>query len=351
MEKPWFLLFLILLPCGIFAQSQDEVRTLVQQGVELHEKGDYHAAIQSYEQALQLDKKSDLALYEIAYSYYALKNYKQTLKYVNKVIKMNKGSLQEAYLIKGSTLDDMGNPKKAIDTYLEAIDHFPEQYLLHYNLGLTYYKQGEFSAAESALQEGILANPAHPSGHYLLGSLKFEQGQRVPSLLAIYFFLMLEPNTDRSDEALALIDRQMRQGVSRKEGKTLEILLNAGKENEFSSIDLMISMMEATQSIVQDAQPEIEKELGGPVEITKTEEVQFYDQMESIVGMLAELQEEKTGFYWDLYATMFTQIKESGHLEAFAYYITQAKGKSVTDWMDTHKPEMEALFEWFQSDN
>ncbi len=351
MKKPWFLLFLMLTPWGIFAQSEDEVKTLVRQGVELHEKGDYQAAIQSYEQALQLDKKSDLALYEIAYSYYALKDYKQTLKYVNKVIKMNKGSLQEAYLIKGSTLDDMGNPKKAIDTYLEAIDHFPEQYLLHYNLGLTYYKQGEFSAAESALQEGILANPAHPSGHYLLGSLKFEQGQRVPSLLAIYFFLMLEPNTARSDEALALIAKQMRQGVNRKDDKTLEIILNAGKDNEFSGVDLMISMMEVSQGIVQDAQPEIEKELGGPVEITKSEEELFYDQMESIVGMLAELQEEKTGFYWELYVPMFAQLKEAGHLETFSYYITQAKGKSVTNWIDTHKSEMEALFEWFQSDN
>lgn len=352
MKSPWFLLLLMLTPWGIFAQSQAEVQTLVRQGVELHEKGDYQAAIQSYEQALQLDKKSDLALYEIAYSYYALKDYKQTLKYVNKVIKMKKGSLQEAYLIKGSTLDDMGNPKTAIETYIEAIDRFPEQYLLHYNLGLTYYKQGEFAAAESAIQEGILANPAHPSGHYLLGSLKFEQGQRVPSLLAIYFFLMLEPNTARSDEALALIDKQLHQDVNRKDDKTIEILFNPGNGgDEFSAVDLMISMMEAAKGIVEEAEPEIEKELGGPVEITKTEEEQFYDQMESMMGMLKDLQEDKTGFYWELYVPMFSQIKEAGHLEAFSYYLTQAKGKSVTEWIDSHKTEMEGLFEWFQSDN
>jgi tetratricopeptide (TPR) repeat protein len=348
MKTLFTLVTVLLFSFSSFAQPP--IDHLIKEGIELHDQGQYTDAIGKYEAALALDKQSSVALYEIAYSYYALKDYKQALKYVNRVIKLNKGNLLESYITKGSILDEAGDPKKAIQTYEQAIEMFPDHHLLYYNLGLTLYRQRNLEAAETVLQAGIERNPAHPSGHYLLGIIKQEQNQRVPALLSLYFFLMLEPESPRSGEAFALAAKLRKQGVNRTGTKEITIGFNPDAEG-FSTIDLMLSMLEASKGLVKDAEKQLKEELDNPnIELTLSEEEQFFQHTESFFDMLEESSEEKSGFWWELYVPIFSKIKQDGHLEAFCYYLSQSQGDAATAWIDTHEVEMQAFYKWFEAD-
>ena len=105
----------------------------------MHDKGDYEGAIQFYKKALQSDKNSIQANYELASSYLAIKNYANTLKYADKVIARNLDYVDQAYILKGSALDLMGRKPEAINTYRLALKKYKTNHLLYYNLALTSF--------------------------------------------------------------------------------------------------------------------------------------------------------------------------------------------------------------------
>ena len=322
-----------LVPFSIFGQN--EVKDLIQEGVALHDAGKYEEAISIYKKALDLDKNSSQILYEIGFSYFMNKEYKKSVKHMDKVLKNENAFLVEAFTIKGSALDNLGKPKEAIKIYNEAISKFPENYLLYYNVALTQYRTSKFNDAEENLKKGILLNPTHASSNYLLGIIMDHQGKRIQSLLATHFFLLIEPNTERSVGALNLLDNLMNQGVSKKDEKTINVTINDSElDNEFSAANLMLSLMGVSGMT--------EGEEG------KSKAVLFYENTESIFNVLKELAEKdpKKGIWWEFYVDFYSQLVESENMEAYSYYISQSNGAEEEKWLTENKEKVDELFKW-----
>ncbi len=335
MKKLLFLLLVFLFGSNhLFAQSK--LTDLVEEGVKLHDEGKYEEAIEKYSEALKIDKKSSLVNYEMGYSYYALKEYDKAIKYLNKVIKKNTTHVKDAYIVKGSALDYDKKAKEAIKVYEEAIEKFPDEYLLYFNLALTQYQNGYKEYVEDNLIQAIALNPSHPTSNFLLGLVKADEGRRVESLLALYFFLLLEPNSSRSEGALTQIDRLMNQGVSQKNDQNIEIQIDAGSLNDdFSSTNLIMSLMAARNSSDENKD--------------KSEEQLFYENTETILSTLVEKREGKEEIWWTLYVDFYASVIEAGHLEALCYYITQAKGAPVQQWIEENEDKMNAFVEWMNN--
>jgi tetratricopeptide (TPR) repeat protein len=106
-----------------FAFSQNSLEELLAKGIEAHDQGEYQTAIDYYKKALAIDKQSGILCYELALSFYLLKDYKNTVKYADKALKFTKEEqiLLSAYLVKGAALDDSGNRKKSIKVYSDTI--------------------------------------------------------------------------------------------------------------------------------------------------------------------------------------------------------------------------------------
>ena len=130
-----FLLVALLLCLGVFAQENN----FITEGIKMHDKGDYTGAVEMYKKALQSNKNSIHAHYEIASSYLALKDYANTLKHANIVIARNLDYVDQAYILKGSALDLTGRKTEAIKTYNQAVKKYPKNHLLYYNLALTNF--------------------------------------------------------------------------------------------------------------------------------------------------------------------------------------------------------------------
>ncbi len=325
-------LFLFLLPGLSFAQSR--LDTLVQEGIALHDAGRYAEAIATYEKGLKVAPNDPLLHYEIAYSHYAAQDHAAAIVHANKVLKQKDQYLKEAYLIKGSALDNQGKTKAALKTYAKGIKAFPDSYLLPYNAGLTNYRTQDYELAEMHLIKGIEINPDHSSSHYLLATLKAEQGERVPALLALYLFLFLEPDSERSADAWSLLTQLLHRGVSREDARTINISVEMLEDkNEFSALDLLIPLMIAGNSTEENAD--------------KTPEELFVENTQAIFSMLGN-EEGKKGVWWEVYAPFFTSIDDAGHTEAFCYYLSQAKGEAVTTWLEANPEKLEAFGKWLQ---
>ncbi|MFH2141759.1 MAG: tetratricopeptide repeat protein [Bacteroidota bacterium] len=335
MNKIYLAIPIIVLLTVVTGNSQSsDILNIINEGTSLHDQGNYKAAIEKYNEALKINPKSSTALYEIAYSLFAMNDFKTSIEYCNKTLKIDKNH-QDAYVVMGSSYDMSGDVKKSIKTYKKGLKRNPQSYLLQFNLGLSYMGLNDYSKAEKCAIKAIELNNSHSSSHLLLTNLHYIQYNRVKSLLAAYFFLLLEPNSSRSEKVLTMITEQLNQGVEKTSDTQINVNINASeKEKEFQAADMMLSMLSASR-IAEN-------------EKNRSEIVLFKETSESFFNILAELMKaENKDFYWDFYVKILSGISKAGHIEAYTYYISQSKQTNeIEKWFEENPEKMEDFRNW-----
>ncbi|CAL2103473.1 TPR_REGION domain-containing protein [Tenacibaculum sp. 190130A14a] len=331
---------LLLLGAVMHVSAQEDFNKLIEVGISNHDKGRYKDAINYYKKALELQQNSPLANYEISLSYMSLKDYKNAIKYSDKVISSSKDEryLLPAYVNKGSALDMLGKTKKSIKIFEKGIKKLGNHYLLHFNLAINYLKMNDLENGEVHLQEAIKHNPVHTSSHFYLAKINDSKGKRVQALLASYYFLFIEPESIRAQEIYAILQKNIKAGVKKEDGKNVTINLNLlGKDDDFGAAELMLSMLEATHKLEKNKD--------------KTKEEMFVENTKSLFLILGELKEnsEKEGFWWEFYVTFYDKLAKSGHIEAFCNFVTQMDLKSKR-WIDDNEEKIKKFFTWLEKE-
>lgn len=315
--------------------AQTEIIDLVKEGIQYHDNGDYAKAIKTYEKALKIDPNSTLANYEISMSYFAKGDYKQAIKYSDMVLDQKKEYLLEAYINKGSSLDLLGKTKEAIKLFEKAIKETKGDYLLYFNLALTHYKLNDLTSAEENVIKAILDKPSHSSSHLMLAMINEQLGNRIPALLASHYFLMLEPNSKRSQSAYAILQKNFVGNVSKDPNKpnTINISLTPNGDEQFAAAELMLSMLEASKSIEENK--------------NKTDDELFIENTESFFKMMGELKKEKNKeIWWTFYATFYYDLAQSEHLATYCKFITQCKNENSRNWVNSHEEQVNSFVTW-----
>ncbi len=316
-------LFIIFIVIAGHSFAQDAVvNGLIADGIKLYDNGDHKGAIGQYKKALLINPRSAYANYELASAYLAVKDYKNAIRYSDKVITGNGGYVDQAYIVKGSALDLSGRPAEALKTYKKALQKYTANHLLYYNLALTAYNLKEFRDTEEALQKALKINPHHASSHLLLGNSMIRQDKKVKGILALYKFLLLEPKGNRAAVALKALDDQFKPGK-----KTLD------EADEFYTAELMLVPLGSA----------------GANEANKHKawHMLFAEKTNSLFEILGDLKKDKKGFWWNFYVDYFSTLARNGHTDAFSYYITQSKDDVYTGWMQSNLTKMETFSEWY----
>lgn len=333
MKQLFFNVLLLLAFIGS-AQAQKTVDEYIQQGLELHDAGNYDQAIKMYEQAVKLDASASVALYEMAFSYFAKGAFLKSIKYADKVIDAKQGYRKEAYLVKGSALDNLGQVEEAIVIYEKGVNQFPYDYLLYYNLGIANYNLRNFAKSETALLKALELNPDHNSSHLMLAYLKTNEGKTVQAILPLYTFLLLEADSERSLDAYALLKELLLKGSENRVGQSKNRLIVVDTlENEFSTEDLYVSMLQAANKLEANQ--------------SKTEMENFVEFTQKLILLLKENRKGKNGFWWTFYVDLFERLEKAGHLEAYCYYVSHQSGtEEVISWLENNKDQLENLAQW-----
>ncbi|WP_460608663.1 tetratricopeptide repeat protein [Hymenobacter terrigena] len=346
------ILTLLLWGCSIgsaLAQSNDApVRELVKEGVKLYDAGKYEEAIAKYQQALAAAPKDETALSELALTYNELGRNADAAAICEKLVKANPDIDASVYVTYGNSLDAMKKSKQANQVYEQGLKHHPDAYSLYYNAGVAQAGSNQLPAAINNFQQAVMLNPQHGSSHMSLGMIQLGSRARVPGMLALGRFLVLEPRSARAAQRLPLLDRAMTQGVAKTGENAITINISAdalkgsnGKSSgpdNFGPAEMMLSISGATALTTPPGLP------------VPTAMEQFSSRFSSLCKVLRELNEKQpqAGFTWNYYVPYFVEMEKKGFVPAFTYLVHASKADEpeVQQWLAAHPTEVEVFQEW-----
>jgi tetratricopeptide (TPR) repeat protein len=313
-------------------------KQLIKEGISLHDDGDYAGAIGRYEQVLKENPNNVDALYEMAYSSYAKKDYKNAITVGHKAAQYKSSLLDRTYVLLANCYEESGDKQKAVEVYKAGIKLSPSSGLLQYNLAITYLSNEQVAESTAAAKKAAGLDPSHPSSQLLVSTLFDKGSYKIPALLAALRFLVLEPNSVRSDAALERMRRIMQAGVSQgHNGGNVSIVLGTGgkkDEGDFESVELFMGLMKAANYTEKNKD--------------KTEMQLLTGNFGSLFAILSESSKpDRTKFTWAYYVPYFLELKQQGHTEAFAYFINQRSDlPQVNSWLQLHQNKISDFLAW-----
>lgn len=324
-RKSLIIITLFFISIQIYPQISSD--RLIRKGVSLHDKGKYREAISYYEQALTSNPNSMSATYEMSLSYLYLKDYNNALKYSTKVINANfQPLLVDAYCVKSSALADLNKVEDAIKLLNEAVDRCGDEYLLHYNLGLSYFKVNNLKMAIAHLRKAIEIDTTHASAFLLYAYALNDSDKWIQSFLSFHFFLLLEPNTDRSKDAFSEMMDMFMTDLPENSPKLLpEDGIDQKKLYEF---------------IVNNRPKDNNLE---------AQFIFFREMTKKTILVLNQMQDEnKRGLLWDFFVPIYSEILASGYIDTYCRYISVSYFPTSLEWWNKNTTEVDKFITWFE---
>ena len=315
--------------------AQDAVTKALDEGKKLYDAGKYSDAASIYKKALSKNKENDVLNNEMSLVQLALKNYSEAIVFSDKVIAANSKLSNIAYATKGSAQGLKGDYDQAVLTLKDGINKFPDDFFLYYNLAFTQLGGSQFSQAEASAKKAIAIKPDFAGSHLVLGQSMFYQNKRVPSMLALYYFLLLEPNTPRAASALSMMDQAVNLGIT-KEGDKINVQIPNKEKDEFGTADVIISLSQANKYDEKNK--------------SKTEQQIFCESTNMLFTTLAENNSDsKSGIWWTFYVPFFADMQKNDNLDAFCYQAMLTKNNNaVNNWVRDNKSKIDKLKSWYE---
>ena len=345
---------LITLPNLLHGQ-QISAQQLVEEGVALHDQGEFDQAMSKYREALALDPGLTIAVYEMSLTSLEMKDYAGAEKYSSEVIASDDKKLGlGAYAVKSEALLETDRAVEAIALLQEGLEKYGDDYLLHFNLALNYYKQGESEKALMHVGKAIDFDKSH-SGAFLLNAyLLKDNGLWVQSILSFQMFLLLEPDSERSKNAFeellqtmcitkseepverSFIQQQMmrnRTAVSSKNEETPPLTPENSLDRRlvYGAITTAIDSLQAGEN---DTDPFLV----------------FTTVNRAIMKVLeAESLGPKEGVLWTYFIPFFTHIEQSDYFETYCRYISVSYYPESLQWWQENEVAAENFVRWFEN--
>ena len=233
--KKIVILFILLTSVFCFSYSQNttppEAVEFAKQGMKLFDDGKYTEAIDLYKKGRALAPSNSLFSYEIALSYFTLKNYSSCISTLDSVIG-NSDVNDQFYQLIGDSYDMTGKSDTALIIYKKGMEKFPKAANLSMESGVVEYTRKNYPAAHDHWVNGINMNPAFAENYYHLARFYADSANRIPAILYSETYLNLNRNTAQVAE--------MNKLICTLYGKSIQIMKDSTLSLRFSDRNIFL---------------------------------------------------------------------------------------------------------------
>jgi Tfp pilus assembly protein PilF len=335
-------LLLTMLVLSLAARCHGQVDALgeqLQEGIQLHDRGDYTGAIAKYDAIIAANSRYFAAYAEKALSLYQAARYQECVDVCKQALKDFPGDPRNdnLYVSYGSALDGLGKPEEAIKVYKEGIKKFPNYYLLPFNKGMTEYEHKQNEEAIKDYESAIGINHLHASSHQFLAYAIYPTN-KMASAMALTTFLLIEPMGERAEKNLKILLQILGANVKKTDDKNITISIPSSSldtksknPDDFGTTELMMSMTTAA----------------GFSEKNKDSTV--VGALRSKLSVLGLATPNKKGFFTNTYVVLLSDLDKAGMLETAAHLIYEsAKDQDNQQWLQDNREKVEALNAWLK---
>jgi len=302
----------ILLALGLFgfaAIGQEKLAIIdldeINNSIELKtQEEDYEGVLEVLEKINKNDTAYASSLIRKSYYLMALERYEEAVATIDKGLTMKIGDLKSSfYQNKGVSFIKQKNFEKAITTFDEGLEIFPENHLLLYNKAVALEGSGLLKESVKALEQVIAIRPLYASAYIKLGSIYYAQERPTQALMAFNLALMLEPDGESSFARLKWINTMF---SSENDNKRTPGLMLSEDDKAFDDIDLIIS-----NRIALNKNYEIDSDI----------DFELIKQNHALLVKLEDFK-GKGGFWSEKVVPFYQWIKDSENFDAFSYTIS-----------------------------
>ena len=344
MRKSCFFLFLLALATGpVFSQATNADLALQKgnEAVELMDAGKFAESLSLLREAEQLDPANVNYPYEIAYAYYAQKEWEKA-KVQLESLRSRKDANDHVYQLLGNTYDNLGSPRKAIETYEAGLKKFPQSGPLFLEMGNMQYLQKDYDKALSYYEKGIQEDPKFPSNYFRAALLYCNSEEEVWGMIYGEIFMNLERNTARTADMSKLLFDTYRSAIQIKSDTAFSISFSKGvmtipanfKKGDTPKLPYGIGVYEPTIGLAIVGEKKVDL---SSLNRIRTAFVKSYFAL----GHNKE--------YPNVLFSYQSQLANAGHLEAYNYWILM-KGEEAEfeKWEKANGDKWKRFVAWFR---
>lgn len=328
------LLLLVVFTSGAIAS---EVNEYINEGIKFHDEGRYDKAVQKYKMALELEPNNSLALYELTYSYMVSKKNEECIETANKGLEIESNLQKKLIVALGSCYSRLGKIEEAIKSFEDGLEIDPTDSHLHLNIAVTLSNIQRDKQAIIHLKEAIKFSNGYASPYYFIAEIYRTTNYRIPAMYFYMQFVLLEPNTKRSQDASKKIYSLLSLGLEPKENGDMTIYANPDfpkDEGDFSSLELALSLT-AAASTTEDKKN------------SKTEAERHTEAITNFIQICSELEDQNliSTFTWQYAAKNMIALQNSADFDTYAYILAEKAGMpAATNWLDENQAKIEKMY-------
>ena len=325
---------MILLFLAFSSQAQRKLERInsgeiIKEVIKLEDDEKYQEAASLCEKVGRNDTNYVRIHYGEAYSFYNLGKYDTVIRICNELTGIDDYIGTDAYILMGNSYDAKKKPEEAIKVYKAALLKFPMAYLLHFNLGVAYYKSGKMDDAYKSFKKVLDLNPFYPTAHYFLGLINAEEKRWTPAMLAMHTCLILGPNKNVETRC-----RNMLTNIAKGDyvPDSTAHVFSEPEDPTFVKIDKLIDSKMAFRTDY--------------VIVTKMDD-KLMKQTQLLLETLMQSKPKSDNYFVKLYLPLYSGIMDHKFLKTFLYYpYHNLDNEIITKWKAKSKKEIKEFEDW-----
>ncbi|MCH3923660.1 MAG: tetratricopeptide repeat protein [Bacteroidales bacterium] len=332
-----------LFACSTFAQKKNKIintpknnnDSIFSYAIKAIDNNEYFKAESLLKQIVSQDSMNLKYNYELAWTYYLMKEYKRTINILTPLTKYS--SSADIYQLLGNAYDEIQDKSKAATIYNEGLEKYPFAGNLYLELGNLKYEDGEYQDALYYYEKGIEINPKFASNYYRASLVFFKSTEEVWGVMYGEIFMNLEKGSERSKSfSKDLFDTYF--NCINLDRSSVNVDFNNNTivySNSFERPNLFPKMF--NKIMTESCRGKNYLNIATLIDIRKNFIRKFYQSEKTFDNIIFQYQKK---------------LIELGYFDAYNYWLFgYGNNKEASSWINSHKNEWNQFNSWFKNNS